>query len=110
MVGTSIWAIVEIAIVYSMFWLFERKRLQFDFFDVATVVVAPLIAYVLLGFGLSVLSLGIWGSAIAELTLLVLTFVLLKLVVSVTTGRAVLYSIVIYFVQMVPGILLMAGA
>lgn len=97
-----IWALVTIGFFYALLWVFERKRTQFDFYDVATVVVAPILASFLVTLGLGVLGLGLWAVLAGALTMIIVTFLVLTKMLTVSAGRASLYTAAVVAFQYLP--------
>jgi hypothetical protein len=99
-------ALITAALFYATLWLFERKHLQFDFYDAATVVVAPIIASILVAIASAFLGFGTWGSLASSLVLILVTYLCLTKILSMNAGRAVIYTIAVLFYQTVPALIL----
>lgn len=85
-------SLITIALFYSLLWIFERHRTKFDFYDAATVAIAPVIASVLVGAGAQLLLPETWVPLTASLTLILVTYALLVTVLALPALRAVFYT------------------
>jgi hypothetical protein len=102
-----LWALITAAVFYAALWLFERKRLQFDFYDAATVVVAPLIASTLVTIGSAFLGFGGWGSLASFFVLIFVTYFCLTKVLGMGPRRSIIYTVAVLLLQLLPALLLL---
>jgi hypothetical protein len=101
-------ALITAAVFYAALWLFERKRLQFDFYDAATVVVAPIMASFLVTIGSAFLGLGAWGALASFLVLILGTYFCLTKVLGMAAKRSAVYTVAVVLFQLVPAVLLVS--
>ena len=97
-------AVLTVAFFYSLLWIFERKRIGFDFFDIATVTMAPISASFLVGFGLRDLGLEIRATVAALLILAIATYFLLTKMLTLGPRRAAAYALAVSVFQIITSV------
>ena len=93
-------------LLYGLLWVFERKRVELDAFNVFAAVIVPSLVVFLLQFGLSFLDVGVVWGLVAPLLFYLVTFIMLWKVVEVTTGRSATYTVFVLVAQLAFGFLL----
>jgi hypothetical protein len=95
-----LYALLNAGIIYGLLWVFERKRRDFDGFDVPYVATVP--SFIYLGLNLVVLffGLGVLGSWVALAVFIIALFWMLMKTVKLPPTRAAAYSLAVLAINL----------
>jgi len=103
-------AFATFLILYALIYTFERENTAVDGFSIASVVGIPLIASVLVAIGLGILFPDPLLSATLPLaTLLIGTFLMLKMLMELSIGRSIAYTGAVLLVNVAIALVLAPG-
>lgn len=85
--------------LYSVLWLFERKKRDLDGFEITAVVIVPMVVIVFFQIIASILDLGVWSAHLALVIFLAMTSGMLWRILAIPGGRALAYPLVLIFLD-----------
>ena len=98
--------------LWGLIAIFERDRDDLDAFSIATAVIGPTVAVIVVRIASGLLGLGLWAGLLELLALVVVTFLVLTMHLEVKRGRAIGYTVavVVFNFALGVGFILLTGA
>ena len=90
--------------LYGLIAIFERNRDDLDAFSIATAVIGPTLAIVVMRIIGSVLGLGPWAGLLEVLTLIIVTYLVLTKHLDFSAKRAIWYTVAVFFFNIAMGV------